>query len=88
MKLSDVLETVEWGEKNFGSVVTGGGLTKRNIDSAISKGLVKRAGRVTLCDDDGFTIQPERYREGYRLTAKGRRMLKAFKKQWEKQEAQ
>lgn len=86
MKLGDVLETVEWGEQNFGSVVTGGPLRKRDIDAAISKGLVTNIGRVHLCDDDGFTIQPERYRDGYRLTPKGREELQRFKQLWAEQE--
>jgi hypothetical protein len=76
MKLQDTLETVAWGEEHFGSVTTGGPLRKRDVDAAIRKGLVVEVGAVTLCDGDGFTIHPERYRTGYRLTAAGRRQVR------------
>ena len=76
MKLQDTLETVAWGEEHFGSVTTGGPLRKRDVDAAIRKGLVVEVGAVTLCDGDGFTIHPERYRTGYKLTEAGRRQVR------------
>ena len=39
----------------------------------IAKGLMRELPHtVAMCDDDGFTKEPERYRIGYELTDKGR----------------
>lgn len=75
MDINDVLEAVAWGEEHFGSVVAGGPLKKRDIERAVKKGLVESTGPVAVCDADGFTLQPERYRTGYVLTEEGRKAL-------------
>ncbi len=75
MKQLDVLETVAWGEKHFGSVITGGGLLLRDVRRAIRDGLIVSAGQVIVCDGDGFGLEPERYREGFKLTDAGRAVV-------------
>lgn len=75
MNLLSTLETVEWGQKHFGSVTTGGPLKRRDIQKAIAKGFVKSAGMVHVCDEDGSHVDPERFREGFILTEKGRSIL-------------
>lgn len=39
------------------------------------KGLVRSAGTVAKCDGDGFLVQPGRWCEGFKLTAKGLALL-------------
>ena len=40
--------------------------------------MVKSIGPVPLCDGDGFTIEPERYREGWVLTDAGKDALRKY----------
>jgi hypothetical protein len=75
MKLMDVLETVAWGEKNFGAVICGGNLHRRDMTKAIEKGFVKSAGFAVVVDDDGFQVNPERHREGFVLTDAGKKLI-------------
>lgn len=75
MKQRDVLDTVAWAEKHFGSLVTNRQCPRRAVMRAVAAGLVRSAGVVELCDDDGFTRTPERQREGFVLTDAGRAAL-------------
>ena len=75
MKEIDVLETIAWGMKNFGSVCTNRQLPLRDMRRAMANGLAECVGLVSMCDDDCFAIQPERYRLGYTLTKKGKRAI-------------
>ena len=76
MKLPEILSTTAWAMHHFGSVCSGGTLKRRDIRRAESKGLLESVGDVPVCDGDGFTIEPERYREGFRLTERGESMLR------------
>lgn len=76
MKLTDTLSTTAWAMHHFGSICTGGNLKRRDIRRAEEKGLVESVGMVAMCDGDGFTIDPERYREGFKLTKDGEAMLR------------
>jgi hypothetical protein len=42
-----------------------------------SLGFVKDAGLVAVCDGDGFTVQPERWRQGWTLTHAGQDLVGA-----------
>lgn len=75
-KQRDVLETVAWGTENFGALVTGRNTPVSVVRALVRKGLVKDAGMVAVCDGDGFTIQPERYRQGWAVTEAGAAALK------------
>ena len=78
MKQGDVLYYAAWGMFFFGSVCTGRGLPRRDMLRAQADGLVKSIGQVTMCDGDGFTIEPERYREGWILTDAGKDALREY----------
>lgn len=67
----DAIESIYWAMNNFGSLVTNRALPRSRVLRLVELGLVKSIGDVVMCDDDGFTIQPERYREGFRLTSEG-----------------
>lgn len=71
-KQRDAVEAIGWGMRHFGSVVTNRHVRRRTVQALIRKGLAESVGRVQLCDDDGFMCEPERYREGFRLTHAGR----------------
>jgi hypothetical protein len=77
MKLLDVLETVKWGEEHFGSVITNRQLPRRDVLKAVDKGFVQSAGMVLVCDEEGHHKEPERYREGFKLTEKGKEVLES-----------
>lgn len=91
MKTHDVLSQIAWGEKHFGSIVTGRALPRRDVMREVAAGNVESVGLAAICDGDGFTIQPERYREGFRFTAAGRKIFEdeearreaEFKAAWE-----
>lgn len=74
----DCLDTTAWGMKHFGGIVTNKQLPLAVMRQCVKAGLCKSIGMVALCDADGFTIQPERYRTGYVLTEKGEAVLEAY----------
>ena len=78
MKQGDVLVDVAWGMHFFGSVCTGRGCPRRDMIRTRDAGLVESIGQVVMCDDDGFTIEPERYREGWVLTESGKTALREY----------
>jgi hypothetical protein len=71
------LREVAWGTEHFGALVTGGPTRKRDVMALAKLGLVADAGMCVMCDGDGFKIQPERYRRGWKITAKGKLVLEA-----------
>lgn len=75
MMLTDIeraaLSDLCHGLRHFGSLVTGRNVRKRTVLALERKGLAESAGCVVLCDADGFTVEPERYREGWRPTLAG-----------------
>lgn len=76
MKQQDVLETMAWAEKHFGSLTTNRQCPRRDVLRAVRHGLVESVGIVELCDDDGFMVWPTRHREGFVLTDQGRDVLR------------
>ncbi|HET7321863.1 MAG TPA: hypothetical protein VFI96_05150 [Longimicrobiaceae bacterium] len=78
----DRLETVAWGEENFGSLTTNRAFPRRTMLRLVKRGLVRSVGPVLLCDDDGFTAEPEREREGFVLTDAGRAAVERYRASW------
>lgn len=76
MTLLDTIETTAWAMHHFGAICTGREIKMRDIKNAQSKGLIESVGLVPLADGDGFTLVPERYREGFKLTEKGEEYLR------------
>ncbi len=74
MKRRDLLETIADCEDRFGSLITGGRVTRRDVMRCVAAGLVESAGRVVVMDGD-FAAEPERFRQGFKLTAAGRRAI-------------
>lgn len=77
MKRIDVLDTIGWAEEMFGSLVTGCNCPRRDVLRAVDAGMAKSAGMVVVCDGDGRTKEPERYREGFVLTEAGKSLLES-----------
>jgi hypothetical protein len=75
MKLHDVLSTLEWAEKNFGSLHTNKVCPRRDVMRAVAAGLAESVGMGTPCDEDGFHLYNRVEREGFVLTAAGRLKL-------------
>ena len=82
MTTVDVLEWLEWAEQNFGSLATSRQVRRRDVLRLINEGLAKSIGQAVLCDDDGWPLDPERYREGYVLTDAGRAKLAEHRQQF------
>ena len=59
-------------ERHGMSTMTNRTFPLRRMKQLESLGLVESAGIAVLCDGDGFTIQPERWGESWRLTQSGR----------------
>lgn len=71
----NVLESLEWGERHFGGLLTGRQTRRRDMLRLVARGWARSQGAVYVCDDDGFLLQPERMREGFEMTPKGRAAL-------------
>lgn len=71
----DTLETIEWGEKHFGSLHTNRVCRRRDVMPLVECGFARSIGMTAVCDDDGSRLDPERFREGFVLTETGRRVL-------------
>lgn len=80
MRRMQLLEAVEWAEREFGSLTTGGDVTLRDMRRAEDAGLVRRSGFVAVCDDDGGPREPERYRMGWKLTHAGRAIVEVARR--------
>jgi 23S rRNA C2498 (ribose-2'-O)-methylase RlmM len=72
----EVLRRVAWGTENFGALVTGRMTPVAVVRALMKKDLVADAGMVAVCDGDGFLVQPERYRQGWKITGEGKAVLK------------
>lgn len=70
-KQRDAVETLAWGMKHFGGLVTNNQCPRRVVMRLVEMGLAESIGSVIVCDGDGFTVEPERWREGFRLTTLG-----------------
>lgn len=69
------LRAVSMGTEHFGSHGTSRVTRKRDVLALAAMGLVEDVGFVAECDGDGFVLQPERYRRGWRITAAGQKVL-------------
>jgi len=77
MKQQDVLETMRWAEGVYGSLISTTGCPRRDILRAVKAGLAKSIGMVAVMGEDCCIMDPERHREGFVLTEKGRDLLDA-----------
>ena len=66
-----VLRHIRDALRHFDGCPTSSSVPLRTVRKLIARGLVESIGMGVLCDGDGFTIQPERCRELYRLTVPG-----------------
>jgi hypothetical protein len=80
-KQHSALEAVAWGTEHFGALVSGRSHHRRTLVALATKGLVRLTSQVAVCDGDGFLLQPERYRDGWTLTEKGKALLRQFKEE-------
>lgn len=67
----DAIETLQWAMEHFGALITNRHVTRRTVVQLVNKGVAESIGQCIMCDGDGFTLYPERYREGFRLTEFG-----------------
>lgn len=67
----DALETVDWGTHFYGSVLATRACTTRSLRRLAELGLVEAKGEVLVYDGD-FAVEPERYRDGWSVTERGR----------------
>lgn len=74
MKQRDVLESVQWATAEFGSLVSGGQIRKRDLDRAVRAGLVRSIGIVEV--RDAYDSPTGRSAFGYVLTDAGEEALK------------
>ena len=70
----DAIESLAWAMRHFGSLCTGRQCRRSTVLSLVAMGIAESIGRVAVCDDDGSFVEPERYREGFRLTPFGLRV--------------
>ena len=71
-------DVLSWAAHNakFGwSLTTSRTYRLTTVKALIAKGLVVHVGDVVMVDADGYTKQPERYRDGFELTDRGRAVL-------------
>jgi hypothetical protein len=70
------LEHADWAERQMGWNICGSRTYRRaTLKGLEAKGLLISVGPVTMCDGDGFALEPERFRFGYALTNKGKYVL-------------
>jgi hypothetical protein len=79
----DRLESIEWGEDNFGSLTTNRQFPRRAMLRLVDMGLARSIGQVVACDDDGWQVEPEQFREGFVLTEAGRKAVAARRAQFD-----
>jgi hypothetical protein len=62
-------------ERHEMSLTTGRRVRLAVVESCVAVGWLEDIGPVAMCDGDGFTLMPERYRTGYLLTSEGRALV-------------
>jgi hypothetical protein len=75
MKRARILEHVKDCEDFYGALITNSVVTRRDIMRCVRAGLVKSVGQRQVYDADENPVEPERWREGFVLTEKGRRLV-------------
>ena len=76
MKLFDLMEALEHAASFDWNLGTSRQVPLRDMRKAVKLGLAESAGQCVVVDGDGFTIEPERYSEAFRMTDLGRKWLK------------
>ena len=69
--MKDAIRAMARREGHGMATVTNRALPLRLMRRMERLGLVQRAGRVVVCDGDGWAIQPERERDGWTVTRAG-----------------
>jgi hypothetical protein len=77
-KQEQVLCATESAMKHFDAIGTSRYTPLRTMKQLEKLGLVECIGPVQMADGDGFAAVPERWSDGWRLTAKGKRVVKSF----------
>ena len=75
MKRRVVLEVIWDAENLYGSLTTSAQCPRRDVIRCVRAGLATSVGTVRLVGEDGLPVAPERWREGFVLTAAGRMAL-------------
>lgn len=78
MKRIDVLEAIRDCEEWYGALITTNHVTRREVMRCVRAGLVKSVGMVVVIGEDESPREPERYREGFRLTDAARILLRRY----------
>lgn len=78
-KQLDTLRVVGDAQEHYGSLVTNSAYPRSVVVRLVLLGLVESAGVVRVCDDTGSPYEPERWREGFKLTQAGRLLLRAMR---------
>ncbi len=68
------IESLAWAMEWFGSLCTTRYCRRSTVLGLVALGIAESVGQVAVCDDDTTTKQPERYREGFRLTEFGKQV--------------
>ena len=71
----EALDHAWWCERSMGwKLVSCRAYLARTVRQLVGMGLLRSAGDVVMCDDDGDMGESERYREGFELTDEGRKI--------------
>lgn len=70
-----MLRDVSWATRHFDGMAARTAASLRRLRALEASGLVEAIGLVTVCDGDGYSIQPEREREGFRITKAGEALV-------------
>ena len=71
----EAISHATWCERAMGWNITGSRAhQRRTLVGLERRGLLESVGPVVMCDGDGFHLDPERFRHGWRLTAWGKRV--------------
>lgn len=77
MKLFDLMEAlIDANDRCDWNLSTGRHTPRRDMMKAVKAGLAESAGMCVEVDGDGWTKEPERYREAFKITPLGRKWLK------------
>ncbi len=75
MNRRNTLECIQDCEEMYGALVTNRTCSRRDVMRCVRAGLAKSVGPRQLMDGDNCAVEPEQYREGFQLTAAGRKWL-------------
>lgn len=84
----DAIEWLAWGMEHFGSLGTTRRVRRSTMMTLVKQGIAESVGQALMCDGDGFHLEPERYREGFRLTEYGQAVHQALMSEYERRTKQ